>query len=190
MVRKIIFILFLIFSKILVAEEIIEEDVPYEPKAWVLVDTARQRVSVMYQDQTIKVFNGASFGRGGVGQKKVRGDKVTPRGIYKIGWYHPVSQFRHFLGLTYPNIHDANVAILNKRISMSEYNLIVKAYEEKKLPPQNTRLGGEVGIHGLGNRDLERHRTENWTFGCIALTNKQIDELTKYVEIGATVIII
>ena len=60
------------------------------------------------------------------------------------------------------------------------------------MPPQNTRLGGYIGIHGVGEVTREKmkiHRAVNWTDGCIALTNKDINTLRKYVSIGTPVII-
>lgn len=139
--------------------------------------------------QPVRVFEGAAFGLGGVGQKKSRGDKVTPKGAYRIGWENDKSQFRHFYGLTYPSIHDANLAIIQRRISIKEYQHIVSANQNNQIPPQNTALGGQVGIHGLGSRDLKKHQAINWTFGCIALTNKQIDEIAIYLKVGMVVVV-
>jgi len=86
-------------------------------------------------------------------------------------------------------INDANLAIIQKKISMKEYQSIIEAHQNGKVPPQNTALGGQVGIHGLGSKSLSIHQAINWTFGCIALTNQQIDELSKNIKLGTFVFI-
>lgn len=48
-------------------------------------------------------------------------------------------------------------------------------------------IGGQIGIHGLGAGDKEIHKVFNWTHGCIALTNEQIDQLTRWVGKGTVV---
>jgi len=160
-----------------------------EKAEWLWIDTLNHRVLLMHQNKPFKIFEGASFGSGGIGRKHGRGDKITPRGFYKIGWMNEHSKYRHFYGLTYPSINDANLAIIQKKISMKEYQAIVDAHQAGKVPPQDTALGGQVGIHGLGSKPLSIHQSVNWTFGCIALTNKQIDELAKNIKLGTFVFI-
>ena len=94
--------------------------------------------------------------------------------------------------LDYPNLLDAWYGYKNNVISASDFKKIAYAYKQKKIPPQNTRLGGYIGIHGIGeetDQKLMIHNGFNWTDGCIALTNEQISELRKYVDIGTKVII-
>jgi murein L,D-transpeptidase YafK len=167
-----------------------EADDPQESQ-WLWVDTKHKKVLLMGNDRLIKVFNNAAFGRGGVGLKRKRGDNVTPKGVYAIGWNNDKSDFRKFFGLTYPSIRDADIGLKHGLINEIEYQSIVKANLEHKVPPQNTALGGAVGIHGLGApiRRLKKHLISNWTEGCIALTNQQIDELAIYVKTGMLVVI-
>ena len=56
-------------------------------------------------------------------------------------------------------------------------------------PPQDTVLGGHIGIHGIGEGNPEIHRRFDWTQGCIALTNEEIEQLANLVGIGAKVVI-
>jgi L,D-peptidoglycan transpeptidase YkuD (ErfK/YbiS/YcfS/YnhG family) len=56
-------------------------------------------------------------------------------------------------------------------------------------PPQNTILGGAIGIHGIGNGDPEIHKRFHWTEGCVAVTNEQIERLAELVDIGTRVVI-
>ncbi|MGZ4957974.1 MAG: L,D-transpeptidase family protein [Methylomonas sp.] len=158
---------------------------------WIWVDTKHKKVQVMDKDKPLIVFDHAAFGQGGVGLKRKRGDNITPKGIYNIGWNNQRSDFRNFFGLTYPSIQDAQNGLRQKLISESEYQAIAKAHSEHRVPPQNTALGGAVGIHGLGTplRRLLKHRNSNWTEGCVALNNQQIDELALYVKKGMFVVI-
>jgi L,D-peptidoglycan transpeptidase YkuD (ErfK/YbiS/YcfS/YnhG family) len=48
-------------------------------------------------------------------------------------------------------------------------------------------LGGQIGIHGLGSGDIKVHEVFDWTHGCIALTNSQIDHLSQLVDTGTVV---
>lgn len=158
---------------------------------WIWVDTKHKKVHLMDKDTSLKVFNNAAFGRGGVGFKHKRGDNITPKGIYAVGWNNDRSDFRNFFGLTYPSIQDAQNGLDRGLIDKKEYQAIVKAHMDHKVPPQNTALGGAVGIHGLGTplRRVQKHRTSNWTEGCVALTNEQIDELAMHVKTGMSVVI-
>ncbi len=66
---------------------------------------------------------------------------------------------------------------------------ILRAFQEQAIPPQETPLGGYIGIHGIGRGDPAIHQKFNWTQGCIALTNRQIDDLSKWVHVGMRVVI-
>ena len=57
------------------------------------------------------------------------------------------------------------------------------------MPPQQTALGGHIGIHGIGAGDPRIHEDFNWTSGCIALTNAQIDDLAGWVRLGMRVVV-
>jgi len=91
------------------------------------------------------------------------------------------------LGLTYPDQPTADRALQDGRISEAQWQDIRRAHEAGKTPSQHTPLGGYIGIHGLGRGDMDVHQQYNWTNGCVALTNKQIDQLLKWVRIGTPV---
>jgi len=158
---------------------------------WIWVDTKHKKVNLMDKNSPIKVFTRAAFGAGGIGYKQKRGDNITPKGVYTIGWNNDKSDFRNFFGLTYPSIPDAQNGLKRHLINEGEYKAIVDANLQHTVPPQNTALGGAIGIHGLGTakRRFIKHRSFNWTEGCIALTNEQIDELATYVKTGMMVVI-
>jgi murein L,D-transpeptidase YafK len=154
---------------------------------WLLVDTTALKIEVKKGERTVDTINDIAIGRGGAGYKTHRGDDITPYGDYRIGWVGERSNFRRFFGLTYPNVQDARTALIKGIINKTTYERIVEANESRQIPPQNTPLGGQIGIHGLGAANEKIHRSMNWTHGCIAMTNNQIDHLSRYLEPGMVV---
>ena len=138
-----------------------------------------------------KVFRMAS-GRGGLGDKHYRGDHRTPVGTYRVVKIRPSSRFHTFLQLNYPNVKDAFYGLRGRMLSEYDFDRIVSAQKYHEIPPQDTALGGAIGIHGIGAfspQKFDIHRNTNWTEGCIALTNEQIDTLRRYVGVGTKVVI-
>lgn len=154
---------------------------------WLLIDTRTRNLEVKKGDETIDVLEHVVIGRKGAGNKEYRGDDVTPLGNYRIGWINDKSSFRKFFGLTYPSVEQAQQALQQGKIDPSTYDAIEAAHVRGAIPPQNTVLGGQIGIHGLGSGSLIVHEEFDWTHGCIALTNDQIDRLSQYVEKGTLV---
>ena len=94
--------------------------------------------------------------------------------------------------INYPNVLDAWHGYQNDLISSSEFKSIATAYANNNMPPQNTALGGYIGLHGIGDitpEKLDIHGKFNWTEGCIALKNEEISELRNYITIGTQVLI-
>jgi murein L,D-transpeptidase YafK len=154
---------------------------------WLLVDTTALKIEVKKGEQTIDTIEGIAIGQSGAGQKTHRGDNITPYGEYRIGWVGQTSSFHRFFGLNYPSVQDADHALRSGLIDQFTYGNIISAHQYNQVPPQNTALGGRIGIHGLGNASEKIHRTMNWTHGCIALTNNQIDHLSQWVNTGTLV---
>ena len=111
-------------------------------------------------------------GPGGAGPKKMRGDKVTPVGKYRVtgrirGLFH------QFLILDYPNAQDkARFAELKAKGEL----------------PRGRDIGDGIGIHGVGG-ESPGHKDTDWTLGCIALDDAEIDEIASRVKDGARVTI-
>jgi len=125
-----------------------------------------------------------SLGTNPTGSKRRQGDGATPEGDYYITHKNPRSRFYLSLGLSYPNISDADVGLNAGLISKREYEAIAGAIRQKNKPPQNTRLGGDIFIHGGGSG------TSDWTIGCIALENEEMKELFDLIPVKTPVKII
>ena len=91
------------------------------------------------------------------------------------------------MAIDYPNLDHTQRAFADKRIDPLEYEVLLDALRHGAPPPQNTSLGGHLGIHGLGAGDAKVHASYNWTKGCIAVTNDQLEELAGYVRVGTAV---
>jgi murein L,D-transpeptidase YafK len=154
---------------------------------WILIDTTKLSLEVKKGNKTLVVMNDISIGRNGAGFKQKKGDDITPLGAYKIGWINNKSSFHKFYGFNYPSIKNASRAVLTGLLTDKSYNKIITAHRKKRTPPQNTEIGGRIGIHGLGTADKKIHEMMNWTHGCIALTNKQIDQLGRWISKGTVV---
>ena len=150
-----------------------------------------QVMLVKEHGQTIRKFH-IAYGRGGDGTKARLGDNKTPVGVYRIMEFKSDSRFYYFMLLDYPSLLDAWRGYQNELINATQFREIATAHRDHTVPPQDTALGGYIGIHGIGDvnsEKLELHDLFNWTEGCIALKNEEINELRKYVTIGTRVTI-
>ena len=153
----------------------------------VVVDTVSQTLTVMRGPEAILSLEGIAIGRAGVSGGKYRGDNRTPLGRYSITSIRDSDRFHRFIALSYPNDVDAERALDEGAIDRATRDRIVAAIDADRPPPQNTVLGGHIGIHGLGGGDPDIHATLNWTRGCVALTNAQVDQLLPWLRIGMVV---
>jgi murein L,D-transpeptidase YafK len=154
---------------------------------WVKVDTQAATLTVMKGDKPQEVFKDISIGRYGKTYFKKQGDHRTPLGRFTITWIPGKSRYHRFLGLSYPDLARADRALVEGDITVAQWQAIRRAQQEKIRPPQDTPLGGFIGIHGTGDGDPKIHGQYNWTSGCIALTNAQIDRLAGLVGVGTPV---
>jgi murein L,D-transpeptidase YafK len=159
----------------------------YRSDPWVLVDTKKDRLAIMQGNRPVEVFYHVAIGTAGAGVKQQRGDNITPVGVFRIGWINRNSRFKTFFGLDYPNLDYATRAYRAGLIDRLDYDSIRYALDMGLTPPQDTPLGGSIGIHGIGAGNPLLHATYNWTSGCIALDNQQIDRLAQWVDVGTTV---
>ena len=114
------------------------------------------------------------------GDKETEADGRTPEGDFLICQKNPVSRFKKALVLNYPDRLHAERAFFAGILSPPEFKEILMAAERKALPPKYTKLGGQIYIHAGGAH-------KDWTEGCIALYNSDMDELFKIASIGTQV---
>lgn len=146
----------------------------------------------LYKGQTpVKTYR-AVFGRGYAdGDKERMGDRRTPEGDFYVCSMNHSTRFYKFLGLSYPTLRHAGLGLRKGLISEDEYAGIAQALQERRQPSWETRLGGAVGIHGRLIEDpAGLAARQNWTDGCIALANADMDELFSLVSLGTPVSIV
>ena len=128
-----------------------------------------------------------ALGREDVGPKTSSNDQRTPEGQYQISGPARPGRFHLFIPIDYPSLRDAEKALAAGRISAAAYARIVEAIERGRLPPQDTALGGYLGFHGEGERWRGDSKHLDWTYGCIAVTDAEIEFLATRTEPGVAV---
>jgi murein L,D-transpeptidase YafK len=154
-----------------------------------LVILKRQHLlEVLQGDRIVRLYR-VSLGFSPFGPKQIRGDGKTPVGVYAVYDKRPSDRFRWFLALNYPASQDADRAFNAGLISADTWADIYLADKRGDRPPWSTALGGLVGIHGTGagGRKARLRLISDWTDGCIALSDHDIDELYAMVSVGTTV---
>jgi murein L,D-transpeptidase YafK len=153
---------------------------------------SRYTVTLYKGETPVKTYR-AVFGRGYLdGDKRMQGDRRTPEGEFYICTKNPSKRFYKFMGLSYPGPQHAEYGLQSGLISSREYSMIKTALSERQPPPWETRLGGAVGMHGrtLDNGSTNFFAAVNWTDGCIALDNRDVDEIYSVVSLGTPVTIL
>ena len=117
-----------------------------------------------------------ALGRCPEGNKERQGDGKTPEGRYRVCLKNPQGKFGPSLGIDYPSPDDA------LRLGAEEklLELIRLAHREGRRPPWGSPLGGEICIHGGGT-------ASDWTAGCVALENRDMEALFPLVALGTPV---
>ena len=148
------------------------------------------RLVVKKSERKLEVFDGENLiktykivlGFTPVGDKEIEGDGKTPEGEFYIFTKNDQSKFYLSLGVSYPSIEDAERGLRENLITREEYNAIQQGINEKKMPLQNTKLGGEIYIHGGGI-------VTDWTLGCMALRDEEMKEIYDAAKVGTRVFI-
>ncbi len=126
----------------------------------IIVFKKQRRMMLLHNRQALKTYR-VSLGFAPVGDKKISGDGKTPEGHYYINRRNPESRFHLSLGINYPNAQDRA--------------------EAKALGHDP---GGDIFIHGRGGL---RNLLADWTWGCIAVTNKEMEEVYAMVRTGTPI---
>ncbi len=130
---------------------------------------SKRKMAAYSNGRLVKMYR-IALGRNPIGHKVCEGDKRTPKGTYRIDGKNPNSGYHKNLGISYPNDSE-------------------RAYAQSlcKLP------GGDIKIHGLRNGSGaigKFHRWKDWTMGCIAVTDSEMDERYEAVQLGAEIEIV
>jgi murein L,D-transpeptidase YafK len=153
-------------------------------------DLAGPRIEVFKAKRELQLFEGrrliktyrVALGTNPVPAKEREGDRATPEGTYFICLKNPRSKYHLSLAISYPGPEDARRGLAAGLISKTEHAAILEAHAARRPPPWNTRLGGEVFVHGSGAKS-------DWTRGCVALENPDIEELYKQIPVGTPIVI-
>ncbi len=138
------------------------------------------RLLQVYDDEYLIKTYKIALGFAPKDDKEIEGDGKTPEGEFYIFTKNTESKFYLSLGISYPNIEDAKRGLKEKLITQEEHDAIVEAIQQNKMPPQKTKLGGEIYIHGNGS-------SSDRTYGCIALKDEEIKEIFDAIPIGTKV---
>ena len=137
-----------------------------DPANKVLIEKKERRLTLLSEDEVIKTYK-IALGGNPVGPKERLGDKKTPEGTYVIDTRNRDSEYHLSLHISYPNERDKRRA---KELGVSP--------------------GGDIMIHGIKNGLSwvgASHSEVDWTEGCIAVTNKEMEEIYRLVPNGTIV---
>lgn len=151
------------------------------PNIRLTIDKSDRRMILFSGDTEIKRYR-VGLGGAPAGPKRMEGDLKTPTGTYTVVLKNPRSAYHLFLGINYPNAADSKVGLDEARITKKQAERIQYAERKGARPSWSTPLGGAIGIHGGGGNT-------DWTLGCIAVSNAEIEGLWHVVKEGTPVVI-
>lgn len=142
-----------------------------EKNAVALIVDKYSRECIVYSNGTVKGVYAIELGNNWMGNKHQQGDQATPEGIYKIVAKKEKRKTKYYKALliNYPNEDD------KKRFKTNKKNGVIGLKRD---------IGGLIEIHGAGGQGAD------WTDGCIALTNENMDEVFEFCDRGTPVAII
>ena len=132
----------------------------------IVIVKSRRSMTLLHDDHVLKTYQ-VALGSVPSGAKQKQGDHKTPEGNYTISAKNPHSEFHLSLRISYPNAADRQ-----------------RAHKLGFSP------GGDIMIHGLMSRFAylgSLHRQTDWTDGCVAVTNPEIEEIWNLVPVGTKV---
>ena len=144
---------------------------PKKKRIWadqVVVEKSKRRLTLIRNDEVMREYR-TKLGERPRGHKVRQGDERTPEGNYFLDWRNPNSRFYKSIHISYPNKWDIRFARL-------------RGYDP----------GGMIMIHGQPNyvrstKFKERYLSRDWTNGCIAVQNHEMDEIWRLVRYGTPI---
>ena len=131
----------------------------------VIVDKSDRRMYLLHHSEVLKSY-AIGLGFAPEGHKQFEGDGKTPEGLYFIDRRNPNSKFHLSIGIDYPNERD-----------------IAEALAMGKSP------GGDIFIHGGPPKGSKADPRSDWTWGCIAVTNREMEHIYAMVDDGTPILI-
>lgn len=132
----------------------------------VVVEKSARRLTLFQNGRVLKTYS-VALGRAPIGPKECEGDQRTPEGTYTVDFHKPDSDYHLALHISYPEQHDIDRASV-----------------------QGFSAGSDIMIHGLPNDRgwIGRfHRRIDWTAGCVAVANFEIEEIYRAVPDGTPI---
>ena len=130
----------------------------------VVVDKSERRLTLYSKGKPVRTYRGLQLGDAPEGAKRFEGDERTPEGRYTIDYRNPASAYHLSLHVSYPDAAD-------------------RAY----AAAQGRSPGGAIFLHGQPNGLPLGRLPGDWTDGCIALSNAEIQELWRLVPDGTPI---
>ncbi|MEM9351112.1 MAG: L,D-transpeptidase family protein [Pseudomonadota bacterium] len=129
---------------------------------YIMAFKEQRKLVLLHDEQILRSFD-FELGFAPVGDKDIEGDGKTPEGIYYIDRRNPNSSFHLSLGISYPNAAD-----------------VAKAEALGEKP------GGDIFIHGTPRKWQGK---DDWTWGCLAVTNREMEDIFAMVKVGTPIAI-
>jgi murein L,D-transpeptidase YafK len=132
----------------------------------IVVNKSKREMTLLREGKVLRRYR-IGLGQAPVGPKQREGDSRTPEGLYTISGRNPASAYHLSLRISYPNAADV---------------------ERARRAGDNP--GGDIMIHGLPNgeaKSAEHRRMTDWTLGCIAVTDGEIEEIWRMVPDGTPI---
>lgn len=148
---------------------------------YVVVNKSKRNLALCNAGILVSSFR-AGLGFTPVGDKVETGDGKTPEGVFYISRLHPTSSYYKAFVVSYPDKEDAARGLADGLITQSEKDQIDAAQNSCTEPPA-TALGSLIEIHGNGG-------TADWTWGCVAIEDSEIDLLWSVLDVRDTVVIL
>lgn len=155
----------------------------------IVIDKAKNELVTIKDGEKKHDFQ-VSIGLDTFSDKRRVFDCATPEGAYMVTQKKGSNEFQKFIGFSYPNMADAWYARHKGVISEHQYQKCLSAYKKDRLLPSDTELGNSLGIHGGGvSRCKDGSSACNWTKGCVALEDRDIEKLYELAKKGDNVVI-
>jgi len=159
-------------------QEVVKEVLAHESR-WagsnptvLVVHKLTRKMSVFKGTKPIKMYP-VVLGHNPRNDKLEQGDRCTPEGVYRVVTKYPHPKWSKFILLNYP--------------TRANWLKFAEAKKRGQIP-FDAQIGGDIGIHGT-EYDYRNILGENWTYGCVALKNRDIDEVYRLVQTGSIVVI-